>query len=302
MSQGHPDAHPFRRGRLDDRDGPAELLFGRMVEDAAIERAAIPPGSRVFCIASAGCVALALAARGDRVTAADVNPAQVDYVKARLAGAPPREGTIDRMFALGRRRLRFAGLEDVALREFLSLSDARAQTEALAAHPDWIAAFSSLLTPLATRGAYDDTFRRALPPAFERVFAARLLRTIGRHPNRENPFLWRLLAGEPAPGCDDPAPTTATTTTNLPVVHADAATFLEAGPPASFDAFALSNIGDGSGEPDRQRLDRALRHAAAPGAIVIARTLGEPANARDSEWAARDRSPLWGAIRVEQIA
>src|SRR5919197_3079450 len=72
------------------------LLFGRMYEDPAIELAAFPPGGRIFTIASAGCTAFALACRGESVTAVDLNAAQIAYVRARLAGSPPRRGLIDR--------------------------------------------------------------------------------------------------------------------------------------------------------------------------------------------------------------
>ena len=287
------DLHPWRRGRLDDRDGPAALLFGRMFEDAEIELAVIPAGSRVFCIASAGCVALALSARGDDVTCADVNLAQVEYVVARAAGAPPREGLFDRMMALGRRRLRFAGLDEDPLRAFLTLDDPPSQAAMLSARPAWLAALSSLLRPLTDRDTYDRTFARALPPDFERVFAARILRTVSRHPNRDNPFLRRLLLDDPPPVTSAPTP--------LRVLHADAATLLESGPAASFDAFCLSNIEDGATDEESHRLEQALRHAAAPGAIVVTRSLGEPTTDEEAEWAARDRAALWGRIRLRRF-
>src|SRR5687768_12321771 len=76
-----PDATAWRRGRIDRRAGPPELLFGRMYEDSAVELGAFEPGGRVFCIASAGCTAFDLAGRGDDVTAVDINPAQVEYVR-----------------------------------------------------------------------------------------------------------------------------------------------------------------------------------------------------------------------------
>lgn len=67
-------------GNFHGRNRSAELLFGRMHEDWSIESSLFQPGSKVFCIASAGCTALALAARGHAVDAVDVNPAQVRYV------------------------------------------------------------------------------------------------------------------------------------------------------------------------------------------------------------------------------
>src|SRR5205807_2090348 len=77
---------PWERGRLDARRGKPRLLFGRMYEDSDVEAEVLPATGRVFCIASAGSTSMALAARGLAVTAVDINPAQVDYVRARLAG------------------------------------------------------------------------------------------------------------------------------------------------------------------------------------------------------------------------
>lgn len=52
---------PWEAGRFDQKAGPKRLLFGRMYEDPAIERGAFRPGGRIFCIASAGSTARALA-------------------------------------------------------------------------------------------------------------------------------------------------------------------------------------------------------------------------------------------------
>jgi S-adenosylmethionine:diacylglycerol 3-amino-3-carboxypropyl transferase len=54
---------PWEAGRFDRHGGPRKVLFGRMYEDASIEAGALRPGGRVFGIASAGCMALALAAQ-----------------------------------------------------------------------------------------------------------------------------------------------------------------------------------------------------------------------------------------------
>src|SRR5690242_10087912 len=79
-------ATPWRSGAF--RGTRPRLMFGRMYEDSAIELTVFPPRSRTFCIASAGCTALALAAAGHDVTALDINARQIDYAKARAAGGP----------------------------------------------------------------------------------------------------------------------------------------------------------------------------------------------------------------------
>ena len=55
---------PWAAGRFDRRARPRRILFGHMYEDPAIELLAFPPSSRVFCIASAGDMALELARNG----------------------------------------------------------------------------------------------------------------------------------------------------------------------------------------------------------------------------------------------
>src|SRR5919109_1319560 len=85
-----PDQMPWLRG-----SGP-RVLFGRMYEDPEIELAAFAPGSRVLAIASAGDTAATLARAGHQVTAIDINPAQLDYARARMTGAPAVEGMLER--------------------------------------------------------------------------------------------------------------------------------------------------------------------------------------------------------------
>src|SRR5919202_1809858 len=84
-----PDQMPWLRG-----SGP-RVLFGRMYEDPEIELAAFATGSRVLAIASAGDTAAALAQAGHQVTAIDINPAQLEYARARMPGPPPVAGTLE---------------------------------------------------------------------------------------------------------------------------------------------------------------------------------------------------------------
>lgn len=83
-------------------------------------------------------------------------------------------------------------------------------------------------------------------------------------------------------------------------MHAEAATFLATAPAGSFDGFSLSNILDGASEEFRQRLVASVRHAAAPGAMVVLRSFAEPGVSGEgaSERAAADRSMLWGCVDV----
>jgi hypothetical protein len=251
-----------------------------MFEDAELELGVFAPGSRVFCVASAGCTAFALAEHGCDVTAVDVNAAQTAYVHARLEGAPSRPGLVDAILA-GFRRLGSSG----ALREFCELEDPEDQVafwDERIDSPVFRLAFAAAVCPPAVAAR--------LPTRLDLLVRGRLRRTFVRHPNRGNPYLRGLLLGELPP----PPPR------GLPVrvETADAAGFLERCAPGSFDGFTFSNVLDGANRSYAERLRSAAAHAAAPGAISVLRTLGEPRSAVEADGAAADRAPLWGAIRL----
>jgi S-adenosylmethionine:diacylglycerol 3-amino-3-carboxypropyl transferase len=264
-----------------------------MYEDSAVELTAFAPGSRVFCIASAGCSAFDLAARGDDVTAVDINPAQVEYARRRLAGERPERGTVDRQLDRLRRLAPVLGWRRSVLERFCSLEQPDVQLEFWRRNLDTrrfrlalVAAFS----PKRLRRVYALPFVAVLPPRFDRILRHRLERGFGRHPNSLNPYAAALLLGRPREAT--PAP--------LRLETADAAEFLERHP-RSFDGLTLSNILDGADEAYRARLFAAVQRAAAPGAVMIVRTFGEPADDAEAERAADDRSLIWGGIRVERL-
>jgi S-adenosylmethionine:diacylglycerol 3-amino-3-carboxypropyl transferase len=288
----------WERGRLDARTGPRKLLFGRMHEDASIELGAFRPGGRIFCIASAGCTALALSPHHE-VVAADINPVQVDYARRRFLGDAGSRGAAERMMALARRFAPLAGWSPPRIREFLDLADTAEQMAYWRRHLDtrrFRAAIQAVLSPAVLALFYARPLLRSLPPKFGIVLRARMERCFARHPNRDNIHARSLLLGEFA---DSPIPAQAT---QIRLVHADAATCLEGEAPGSFDGFTLSNVLDGAGDAYRQRLAAAVRRAAAPGAIVVLRSFGEPPAASATNRAAEDRSMLWGIVEVKPAA
>ena len=292
-----PEGTPWVAGRFDRRAGPRRILFGHMYEDPAIELRAFPPGSRVFCIASAGDMALELA--GSRtVTAVDINPVQLDYARARLAGARAERGTAERLLDLGRTVLPLLGWRRPALETFLNMKDPAEQLDFWRRNLDtrrFRAGVDLLLSFTALRAAYASPFLEALPPRFGQVMRARMERCFGRHPNADNPFARALLQGEfPRSGGGTPS--------EVELACADAADFLELCPPASFDAFTLSNILDGATVGYRQRLLAAVQRAAAPGAVVVLRSFGEPASEMATNVAGDDRSMLWGIVDVQRVS
>lgn len=288
---------PWRRGRLDGRRGSSKILFGRMYEDPAIELAAFRPGARVFCIASAGCTAMQLATRHD-VVAIDINPAQLEYAAARLAGQPARRGSAEHIMGFARAFAPLVGWSRRRIHEFLELDDPAAQ---LAMWTDQLdtqrlrAAFTALFSVAALRTVYASPLLAMLPARLGTRMRARLARGFARHPNRTNPYARALLLGELA----RPSPPR---TGSVELVHGDAAEWLESAPAASFDAFTLSNILDGASPAYRARLVAAVRRAATDGAVTVLRSFAEPSGPLPSNRAADDRAMLWGVVDVRPAA
>jgi hypothetical protein len=288
---------PWSAGRLRG-GGAATLLFGRMFEDPAIELEAFGQRRSVLAIASAGDVPMALAAAGHHVTAVDINPAQIDYASARLAGGPPRAGQADRVMAAGRAALRPAGWSRRRLEALRAMDDRDEQVA------EWRrltsgasgAALRALLAPAALKLGYRGAFAR--PAAtLRRQVPDRIERGMALHPNATNPWAGLLLTGRWPD--DEPDPAWRNGTIDLAV--ADVAAHLEEVRAGTYDAFTLSNVLDGTPDEYGRRLFEALRHAGRPGAVVVLRTLLAPASPAEAEAATRDRALLWGGIRITTV-
>jgi S-adenosylmethionine:diacylglycerol 3-amino-3-carboxypropyl transferase len=153
---GAPLDSAWRAGRLDARSGPTKLMFGRVYEDSAIEERAFPSGGRIFCIASAGCTALVLCREHD-VVACDINPAQVEYVRRRLAGGGLELGSAETIMRLMRRLTPLAGWSRSKLEQFLELEDPTEQLGFWQQKLDtwrFRAGLSLVLSPLWLGGSY----------------------------------------------------------------------------------------------------------------------------------------------------
>ena len=290
-------ATPWQHGRFDARKGPGKVLFGRMYEDAEVELSAFAPGTRVFCIASAGCTAMKLSPRHE-VVAVDINPVQLAYAERRLRGEPALRGTAERIMDLGRAVAPILGWHRETVRQFLDLSDPARQMEFWNGRLNtrrFRAAFDALLSIGALRAFYASEFLGFLPRRLGAVMRGRMERCFARHPNRDNSHARALLLGELDAG---PPPAEAR---QVRLVQSDAAGFLEEEPPGSFGAFTLSNILDGAGADYRRRLFAAVKRAAAPGAVVVLRSFAEPAPSLPHNRAADDRSMLWGLVEICEI-
>jgi hypothetical protein len=287
-----PVQTPWRRGAF--KAMPHRLVFGQTYEDSRIELEAIATGSRVFCIAGAGFTARALAAAGHCVTAVDISAAQIDYGRAVNDGAPPRAGLAEGALGAGRRLAALCGWTRKKLDVFLNLSQCSEQVEYWDRELDtamWRATVDALLAPRLLRFCYRGQLVAWLAPNFGPLIRQRLRRGWASHSNRSNPFAALLLRGEPI-GCAEPPGLT------INAVCADAAEFLEDCAPSSFDAFALSNLGDGAPPKYLERLAAAMARAGTARAIAVWRSFAEPANGMARNRAAADRSLIWGIVRA----
>jgi S-adenosylmethionine:diacylglycerol 3-amino-3-carboxypropyl transferase len=288
----------WEHGRFDARHGARGILFGRMYEDASIELGAFAARGRIFCIASSGCTAIALAACHE-VVAVDINPVQLAYARRRLAGGDAVPGAAERLMALGRRFSPLVGWSRPRLCAFLDLRDLAQQRDYWHAHLDtqrFRAAADALFSLSALRRVYAAPFLEFLPPRLGAVMRGRMARCFARHVNADNPYARALLLGNLPPA---PSPAAAGT---IRLAHADAAQYLEAQPAGSFDGFALSNILDGAGTAYRRRLYAAVRRAASPHAVVVQRSFREPPADLPHNHAADDRAMLWGIVDVAPAA
>ena len=291
-------ATAWTAGRFDARVGPKRILFGRMYEDADIERAAFAPGGRVFCIASAGCTALRLCDRHD-VVACDLNPAQLAYAERRFAGAPIEVGTAEKVMGFGRALMPIVGWRDAVVRAFLGLVDPVEQSAYWADRMDtwrFRAGFDTLMSVAGLRRVYARQFVEFLPPRFGAVVRERMRRSFARHANASNPYAHALLLGEA-----EERAVSRRDSARIELVLTDAASYLEACPARSFDGFTLSNILDGAEPSYRKRLLVAVGRAASPDAVVILRSFAEPTTPTATDHSGRDRSMLWGIVDVRRV-
>ena len=285
---------PWRRGSLRSPNGTHRLLFGRMYEDAEIERTAFRGRPRVFCIAGAGETANALSDCHE-VVACDINSAQLAYAERRARSGAIEPGDAERLMNFMRCFMPLAGWRAKNVRDFIALSDVSEQTSYWRKYLDTLrfrVGFDALLSRAVLRAAYAPEFLSVLPPKFGAVLRRRLERGFALHPNATNPYVSALFLGGRV---DERRPEQSP----IQFTGGDAASFLELCPPKSFDAFALSNILDGAPRPYRSRLARAVRRAGGGDAVVVWRSFSEPAATHAVNHAEHDRAMIWGIVAIQ---
>ncbi len=221
-------------------------------------------------------------------------PQQILYAQARATGAPIREGAAERLLARARRLLPFLGWTESRRREFLSLCDPSEQVRywrRTLDTPRWRMAVDTLLSAWLLGLAYASPFVACLPRHFGRHVRARLERAWANHPNYSNPYVWRLFLGE----------------NHLPVE-----------PPVACHSFCVCGRSHLLGDMRARELRRVLaiqhrrrRATILRAALVQSRKVRRRAGRSrrhaqlrgvwgraESNWAARDRALLWGAVHV----
>jgi S-adenosylmethionine:diacylglycerol 3-amino-3-carboxypropyl transferase len=286
----------WERGRLDARVGPRQVLFGRMYEDTSVELDVFRPGSRVLCIASAGCTAMKLAPHHE-VVAIDINPVQLEYAARRIEGDPGFRGKAERVMDFMRFFAPLAGWWPSRVRAFVELDDPAEQMQYWNRELNtwrFRAALDGLFSFTALRSVYAPRFLDFLPKRLGQVMRSRMERNFARHPNRTNPYVRSLLLGELS---SDPTPPEAG---RIQLVHSDAAGYLESQPAGSFDGFTLSNILDGVDDAYRERLFAAVKRAATRDATTVLRSFGDAEADSPANRAEDDRAMLWGTVLVRR--
>lgn len=276
------------------------VLFGVSYEDERIELDAFAGARRVCLVATSGEVVAACADAGHEVVAVDLNPAQLDYARQRIAGGPTRRGSAQLVMDTVRQ-----GLTAVAPAwRSRHLVQHLLHDDGPAARKHWdetldSRAFRAVLKASLKPGLRLGVIARPelfgfLPPRFHDVIRERVADGLARHGMAGNRFAWRLLAGRELPGW------------HLPTVDADAitwqvadiATHLESVPAGSYDGVSLSNVVDGLPNAFARRLLVAARHAVRKGGPIIWRTFSNP-GLPGPGLAGDDAAMVWGQVQVE---
>lgn len=304
------------------------LKFAVVREDPELERDLVArTGARaVLTVASGGCTALALCAQHPdlAVTAFDLNPAQLDHVRAKVRAARQRDlralnvgddardalnqrGEFEGLFRVLRGFLdEFVWQPGEARRYFSTPGFSQEIAARWVAHRYWAAAFEvafaeALLHAMFGPAATQHAARGSYPGYFQRAFE----RGLAREDGCDNPFLQHVLLGEYlAPPPYVPLPDAI----DLSLVEGS---LVDVPDLARFDVISLSNIFDWSDDALVAAWAADLRARAKPGTAVLMRQLNNTRDLRrffaegfafrddlGAAYLARDRSLFYDRVEV----
>lgn len=271
------------------------LKFAVVREDPLLESRLVAAGSarEVLTVASGGCTALTLLARHPalRVTAFDLNPAQLAHVRAKSFAAQEslladlnvnddrrdglnQRGEFEGLFRVLRGYLdEFVFKRGEVARFFTSPDDGPALAARWTSHPYWSAAFElafheALLHAMFGPAATQHAERGSYPGYFRDAFT----RGLGRPDAASNPFLQHVLWGRYR---DPPPYVGASVDKRLSLRHGS---LLEVPELSRFELISLSNIFDWSDDALVRAWASHLAENVQKGARVLIRQLN---NLRD---------------------
>ncbi len=302
-------------------------MFGQVREDVGVERWLVSRHGavgRAVVIASAGCTAISLLDLvSERLTAVDINPAQVEFVRWKVElmrrvelgkfrrelfdgrRARANSGIVDRILATLRWLLHVGVHSRGFVEDFLRMDSVPNQARRFDAEWDtwrWRLATEVAFNPLALRAGYGGEVARALPGSLAQLVRSRVRRTLTGFPANSNGYAWQSLAGRPGAG-EAGLPYFAREAEyarlrarlgKLDFACADVAAWLRGQPAESIDFFGLSNVLELTGAERTRGLLREVERTARSGAVVCLRSI-LPVSATDPGW-------LVGRLRWDERA
>ncbi len=200
---------------------------------------------------------------------------QLAYAERRAAGGPVEAGDAERAMHLMRALMPLAGWHRRLVRAFLALADGAEQLAFWQRHLDtrrFRIGLNLLMSRAMLRRVYAPPLLAALPERFAVVLRQRLERGFARHPNVENPYAQALLLGAKNQPLPEPVRTIRFVAGRRGILAAiGSGCVVRCVHPVEHPGRGILTY--------RERLSRAVRHAAADGAVVVLRSFAEPITA-----------------------
>ena len=293
------------------KDKP-KLLFGHLHEDLQIESQLLQESAttgRVLCIGGSGCQAFSLLENDvDEVITVDANPAQIEWVQAKIdlikqhepAAAAEQlvdemafEGLIEKRLKWLNRRVRPLVVSSRAVEAFIQAKDLTAQQEVFANQwQTWRWKFSWKFLHTFVAMTYRSGFMRALPSDWIERMKQRFEACATQHLARENP--WMLATLGEGFGDQPPSPYTqqglARIKNRLGRIKLGNKPIQECLVGETYDLISLSNIADTMKADEITELLHLCAKALSPDGRVVLRSMF---------WATDEVQDLCGTLAID---